>query len=285
MIKINYESDFKLTERFEARLVGIPFKFVYTTGSGEYMASYDGEAYVNCKSNEDGSITIIFNKHGLGVGKLKVRREFLVPDEDFPDGVYNIVSNETTDIMLVEGKTDNTDVEEEFNPPYIEGGGEVVSIEIVDNLESTDSTKALSANMGRKLSEDKQDTLKSYAEDKDGVTITTPKLNLRNTTRIHDAVFEGLQTQAPINLKGKTVIETQIDSGELKVLHRGSPFGFILRTVENTEDQDGLYLVELLSTDGYSSHRYTFPPKNGEVALKAEVDALKARVDALEAKH
>jgi hypothetical protein len=151
MIKINYESDFKLTEKFEERLVGIPFKFVYATNSGTYTASYDGEAYTNCKRNEDGSITIIFNKHGLGVGKLKVRREFFVPDEDFPDGVYNIVSNDTTDIMLVEGKTDNTDVEEEFNPPYIEGGGEVVSVEIVDSLDSDASDKALSARQGKEL--------------------------------------------------------------------------------------------------------------------------------------
>ena len=270
-VKINYESDFKLTERYEARLVGIPFRFVYTTGSGQYMASYDGEAYVNCKSNEDGSITIIFNKHGLGVGKLKVRREFYVPDEDFPDGVYNIVSNDTTDIILVEGKTDNTDVEEEFNPPYIGGGGEIVSVEVVDNLESTDSTKALSANMGRQLAEDKQDALATYAEDEGGVTITTPKLNLRNVTRIHDAVFEGLQTQSPINLKGKTVIETQIDTGELKVLHRGSLLGFILRTVVNPQDRDGLYLVELLSTDGYTSYKYAFPAKSGELALKGDV--------------
>lgn len=153
MIKINYESDFKLTEKFEERLVGIPFKFVYSTNSGAYTASYDGEKYTNCKPNEDGSVTVIFNKHGLGVGKLKVRREFFVPDEDFPDGVYNIVSNETTDIMLVEGKTDNTDVEEEFNPPYIEGGGEVVSVEIVDNLDSDDADKALSAKQGKVLKE------------------------------------------------------------------------------------------------------------------------------------
>jgi hypothetical protein len=153
MIKINYESDFKLTEKTEKRFADVPFEFVYSTNSGTYTASYDGEAYTNCKRNEDGSITIIFNKHGLGVGRLKVRREFFIPDDDFPDGVYNIVSNDTTDIMLVEGKTDNTDVEEEFNPPYIEGGGEVVSVEIVDNLDSDAPDKALSANQGRILNE------------------------------------------------------------------------------------------------------------------------------------
>lgn len=154
MIKINYESDFKLTETTEQqRFADVPFEFVYSTNSGTYTASYDGTTYTNCKRNEDCSVTVIFNKHGLGVGKLKVRREFFVPDEDFPDGVYNIVSNETTDIMLVEGKTDNTDVEEEFNPPYIEGGGEVVAVEVVDNLDSDASDKALSARQGKVLKE------------------------------------------------------------------------------------------------------------------------------------
>lgn len=175
MININYESDFKLTEKAEDGFANVPFRFVYSVNSGTYTASYDGDKYTNCKRNEDGSVTVIFNNHGLGVGKLKVRREFFVPDEDFPDGVYNIVSNETTAIMLVEGKTDNTDVEEEFNPPYIEGGGEVVAVEVVDSLDSDASDKALSARQGKVLKEmiptdyitEIPDTLadKSYVDD------------------------------------------------------------------------------------------------------------------------
>lgn len=190
MIKINYESDFKLTEKFKEHLVGIPFKFVYSTNSGTYTASYDGEAYTNCKRNEDGSITIIFNKHGLGVGKLKVRREFFVPDEDFPDGVYNIVSNETTDIMLVEGKTDNTDVEEEFNPPYIEGGGEVVSVEIVDNLDSEATDKALSANQGRVL-KGMIPTKVSELENDEGYITELPD-NLATKDDVSEAIAEAI---------------------------------------------------------------------------------------------
>lgn len=148
MIKINYESDFKLTEKTEERFADVPFEFVYTTNSGTYTASYDGEVYKNCKRNEDGSVTVIFNNHGLGVGKLKVRREFFIPDEDFPDGVYNAVSNDTTDIMLVEGKTDGYNVEEDFQPPYI---GIITNVDIIDNLESDDADKALSAKQGKVL--------------------------------------------------------------------------------------------------------------------------------------
>lgn len=200
MIKINYESDFKLTEKFEERLVGIPFKFVYATNSGAYTASYDGEAYTNCKRNENGSITIIFNKHGLGVGKLKVRREFFVPDEDFPDGVYNIVSNETTDIMLVEGKTDNTDVEEEFNPPYIEGGGEVVSVEVVDNLESDATDKALSARQGRVLKGMIPDNLATKDDVSEAIADKVSSKQVTTVTVLTQAEYDALTTKEEKNL-------------------------------------------------------------------------------------
>lgn len=150
MIKINYESDFKLTEKAEDGFANVPFRFVYSVNSGTYTASYDGEKYTNCKRNEDGSVTVIFNNHGLGVGKLKVRREFFIPDGDFPDGVYNAVSNDTTDIMLVEGKTDGYNVEEDFQPPYI---GIITNVDIIDNLESDDADKALSAKQGKVLKE------------------------------------------------------------------------------------------------------------------------------------
>lgn len=152
MIKINYNSDFKLTEKTEEGFAGVSFAFVYTTNSGTYTASYDGTTYTNCKRNEDGSVTVIFNHHGLGPGRLKVRREFFVPDGDFPDGVYNTVSNDITDVMLVEGKTEGFDVEETFRPPYVvEGGGGIVSVEIVDSLDSDASDKALSARQGKVL--------------------------------------------------------------------------------------------------------------------------------------
>ena len=148
MIKINYESDFKLTERTEEGFADIAFEFAYfTDGDATYKASYDGNKCVNCKRNGDGSVTVIFNHHGLKPGKLKVRRELFMPDSDFPDGVYNIVSNDITDVMLVEGRTEGLDVDEEFRPPY------VVSVEIVDSLDSDAPDQALSANQGRILNE------------------------------------------------------------------------------------------------------------------------------------
>lgn len=106
MTRIHYESDFKLTEKAEERFENVPFVFRYVSKKQTYEASFDGTSYVNCKRNTDGTITVIFNNHGLEVGRLKVRREFKVPDDDFVDGVYNAVSNDTTDITLVDGATD-----------------------------------------------------------------------------------------------------------------------------------------------------------------------------------
>lgn len=119
----------------------------------------------------------------------------------------------------------------------------------------------------------------------DSVALGTRTLNLGDVGSISGAVFAGLRANDNINIKGKTTIAHNIDPGELKVLHSGSPYGFILRTVGNPNDPNGLMIPELLSTDGYNSYKYTFPAQSGEVALKAELDALKARVAALEAKH
>ena len=139
----------------------------------------------------------------------------------------------------------------------------------------------------------KQDKLLGYSESKNGdntlnvnvtashvgikgttdITITSPALNLNNVTRINGALFTGMQTKGDINLNAKSIISASIDPGELKVLHRGSTYGFIARTVDNPSDPYGLMLVELLSTDGYSSYKYTFPAKSGDVALKSDLSS------------
>ena len=118
-----------------------------------------------------------------------------------------------------------------------------------------------------------------------GVSIAGATLDLGTVSKITNARYSGLQTDGDINIKAKTRIAHNIDSGELKVLHALNDNGFILRTVTNPNNTNGLKLVELLSTDGFNSYKYTFPAQSGEVALKAELDALKARVTALEAKH
>lgn len=124
MIKIHYESDFKIIERFggdDAMGFSVPFKFVYYTKDATYVASWDGQNYINCKPNEDGSLTVFFDQTGFKVGKLKVRREFYIQDSDFNDGVCNLVTDEATPISLVDGATDSINVENEIAPIYAKG--------------------------------------------------------------------------------------------------------------------------------------------------------------------
>ena len=71
-----------------------------------------------------------------------------------------------------------------------------------------------------------------------------------------------------ISIKSKTTIATNVDSGELKVLHNGSNKGFILRT-KNTSDS--ILPLELLSTNGTSSYQYNFPKTNGNIAVGLKV--------------
>ena len=71
-----------------------------------------------------------------------------------------------------------------------------------------------------------------------------------------------------ISIKSKTTIATNVDSGELKVLHNGSNKGFILRTKYTS---DSILPLELLSTNGTSSYQYNFPKANGNVAVGLKV--------------
>lgn len=79
------------------------------------------------------------------------------------------------------------------------------------------------------------------------------------------------QFNGGINIADKSFITSAIDGGELKVLHNNSSKGFIVRTVN---DSDDVLPLEILSTDGYDSYKYTFPPKSGEVAIKEDVNSV-----------
>lgn len=147
MTKIYYESDFKIIERLHKdELKDIPFRYTYFADHA-YSASWDGEAYENCKRNPDGRIIVVFNAQSLGLGPLRVKREYFIPDSDFEDGIRHEVDVEDTGIVLVSGTGQPVTVEMEVIPPYI------YIQEIVDNTTDTSPVKALSANQGRLLRE------------------------------------------------------------------------------------------------------------------------------------
>lgn len=123
MVQINYKSDFKITESSETIVSNVPFIFTYyVTKKKKYVASFDGVSeYVNCERLEDGSIEVLFNNSNLGRGTLRVERKYCITDEDFKDGIFNVVTDEATDVFLHDGKTYDPNVRTTVVPPYIKG--------------------------------------------------------------------------------------------------------------------------------------------------------------------
>lgn len=97
MIRINYQSDFKIIEKSLNGDINTPFRFTYRTVlSGCVVAEFDGHGYKNCRRLDDGGLLVIFGRHGLRPGALSVKREYYLSDADFADGICNLVSVENT---------------------------------------------------------------------------------------------------------------------------------------------------------------------------------------------
>lgn len=123
VVKINNKSDFKINEWSESIALEVPFEFSYyiPLNKEKYVASFDGHKYINCTRLEDGSLDVIFNSHGLGIGRLKVVRKYHVDDSSFADGVFDVTSDDLTDVFLTSGKTFDTYVRTLVVPPYLKG--------------------------------------------------------------------------------------------------------------------------------------------------------------------
>lgn len=122
MKSINYQSDFKLIEKNLNGDISTPFRFTYRTIlSGCFVTEFDGKEYKHCRRLDEGSLLVAFDNHGLRPGALSVKREYYLTDADFTDGICNLVSVESTGIMLVSGKTDDSTATIEVYPNYQQG--------------------------------------------------------------------------------------------------------------------------------------------------------------------
>ena len=104
MKRINYKSDFKITEFSQVNYAVLPFKFTYYTGCSEevvYIASYNGETWENCAKVDDYSVNITFDNHGLEPGSLKVKREFFISDSQYKDGEAHLIQYDKCEVFLV----------------------------------------------------------------------------------------------------------------------------------------------------------------------------------------
>lgn len=123
MIEKHYKSDFKVFVSLPDKFTLAPFKFTYFIEGNRtrYVVSYDGYRYYNCSPLEDGRLLITFQNHNLGIGTINVIRQYFLPDEDFASGVCRTFSEESTDIYLGEGYSDEGDVHVELPPNYMQG--------------------------------------------------------------------------------------------------------------------------------------------------------------------
>lgn len=92
MKNINNEQDLRFEINFQDKAgnaLPIPdcdFSFTYfVTPEKEVTASKIGEFFTNCHIDNNSKLILTFNKPLLGVGTLKRRFTYYIPDPDFPD--------------------------------------------------------------------------------------------------------------------------------------------------------------------------------------------------------
>lgn len=108
MRRWNYKSDFtlKLTpkqvsgEQSEC-MPDCDFDLVFTCGGRSYTCSRRSDTFVNCVLNTDGTITCVFDNHGLLTGTIRLEVVVYNPNKLFPDGNQREVTPQATDIQLV----------------------------------------------------------------------------------------------------------------------------------------------------------------------------------------
>ena len=118
---INYHSDFRLIIRFNSdKLPDYPWRITFSTPSthtvDKYVASFDGENYINCKPVDTlpGAAIVFFDHHRLGCGTLGYTLDMDIPDDDFPDGKMDIEIPGVETIELWPGKSDETELPAEI---------------------------------------------------------------------------------------------------------------------------------------------------------------------------
>lgn len=101
-----YKSEFslllELTDR-DGNDIGVPavdWRASFCTGRyPHYVASSIGGKLRNCVI--DGNhIRVLFNRHGLGPGRLQCEFTCILPDDRYPDGTQDVVKLKPLDVML-----------------------------------------------------------------------------------------------------------------------------------------------------------------------------------------
>ena len=95
--RVNYESDFTLMLKpvdaegnaADAFPSG-DFEIVFTCGGRKYSCSRQGDRYTNCRLNDDGTLTVVFDSHNLLPGVLRMKMFLHLPNTLYPDGEQTV---------------------------------------------------------------------------------------------------------------------------------------------------------------------------------------------------
>ena len=124
MKRINHNNDFLVILTPKSctgieEVIAIPagdFKIIFRCGGEEYVCGRKSGVYRHCKLNNDGTLTCVFNNHGLLPGVLKMEVWFYNPNSAYPDDNQLTVSPEyaldveLTEEICDEGVTFNADL-------------------------------------------------------------------------------------------------------------------------------------------------------------------------------
>ncbi len=115
---MNYQSDFIISANQildvngnPIDLRGVDFRIEFRTTSRHvcHVCSAIGGVLTNCKIEDDGSISFIFDNHKLLSGKLRYKLTFYVKNASYPDNVQNVVIEGDTGMTLTaDGGDDET---------------------------------------------------------------------------------------------------------------------------------------------------------------------------------
>ena len=138
-MRYNYQSDLKIVEPLKA---DAPFRFTYfvNVGGKSLVAEYDGSKYHNCFPR-DGELIIPVDGKSLGIGEVKVKREYFLNDADFSDGICNLVTVTTTGIELWRGESDSAEEVRVDVAPYYNTIVGIPNGSVTEDKLSSDITK------------------------------------------------------------------------------------------------------------------------------------------------
>lgn len=124
MIQQNYRGDFSIVETFFRNIdgvktqVGIPdrLRIEYFTDrhGAKFVVERNGTTFKNCKLSDDGMSLIAelaLSRQNVGCGTLYKTVIEILPDPTYPDGIKMIPYPSRTDVVLILGQSDNSDME------------------------------------------------------------------------------------------------------------------------------------------------------------------------------